>query len=265
MKYFTVKKQENYPIICHIPHGSNSIPKKYRKDFLLSGKDLEIEAQTMGDLYAKELYGPLFKRFGGIASDVSRIAVDMERFEKDRDEPMSKAGMGVLYTITSAGKALRRIDKRRREEYLEEIFRPYHRAFAGLVRECLKKFGTCLILDCHSFPSAPRQYEEDKKKNRPDFCLGTDKLHTPAILKRIFSKAIKGEDYSLKFDSPFKGTIVPLPFYRNKKVFSVLIETNRRLYMDEKTFAKRKNFHKLSRTIDGMAHRASIEFFKSIL
>lgn len=265
MKYYIAKKAKDAPIICHIPHGSIAIPGKFRQDFMLSDKDLKIEAKTMGDLFADQLYDRIFKRFGGLKSNISRIVVDMERCENDRQEPMSKVGMGVLYSKTSAGKMMRRVSEQRREQYLEGFFRPYQEALAALVDDCLGKFGVCLILDCHSFPSKPRKYEPDQKKNRPDICFGTDKKHTPPVLKKIFVREAKKRKFSIKFNSPFRGTIVPLPMHGNKQVFSILIETNRRLYMDEKNFKKKRDFKNISGIIEKMVYEASVSFLKKLI
>lgn len=214
----------------------------------------------MADLFSEELFEDLFEKFGGLKCGLSRIVVDMERFENDKKEPMSGAGMGVLYSKTSEGKMMRRVGRTGRSEYLEDIYRPYHEALSGLVGQCLKKFGKCIILDCHSFPSVPWPYEADRKKNRPDICIGTDKLHTPAALRRILSSDLKAGGFSVKFNSPYSGSIVPLSFYGNKSVHSILLEVNRKLYMDERAFRMKACFDKVSRLISGTVAKSCLIF-----
>jgi N-formylglutamate amidohydrolase len=264
MRFHSINNPKQFPVICHIPHGSIRIPKEFRKDFSLSERGLDMEARILADLYAGELFEDLFERFGGLQCGISRIVVDMERFENDKKEPMSKAGMGVLYSKTSEGKTMRKVGSASRSDYLENIYRPYHETLNGLVGYCLEKFGTCLILDCHSFPSEPRPYEADRKKNRPDICIGTDKQHTPALLKKILSSDLKASGYSVKFDSPYSGSIVPAPFYGNKNVYSIMLEVNRKLYMDEKTFKKKAGFDKVSRLISRTAERSCLAFLDQV-
>ncbi len=250
MKYFSTARIKKLPVICNIPHGSIKIPQKFKKDFIISDQEFAKEAKRMADLYSEDFYSGLLKEYGGIIFNLSRIVMDVERLENDKNEIMSKKGMGVLYTKTETGKAARILNNSSRRTYLNEIYHPYQDFLTKMVSECLSKFGKCLILDCHTFPSAPRPYELDQVKSRPDFCLGTDNFHTPEKLKKILSKNLKNKGFSLKYNSPFSGTIIPMSFYRkNKNVFSIMIETNRRLYMNEGRLIKKDNFDKISKLV----------------
>jgi len=263
MKYFSVIQLKKFPMVCHVPHSSTIIPGKYRPDFLIGKKELEQEAKKLADLYTRELYRPLLREFGGVVFGVSRIVVDPERFENDSKEEMAKVGMGVLYTKTESGRLLRRIEARRREEYLNKIYRPYQLALSRSVKGCLRKFGRCLIIDCHSFPARPRRYDRDKTAQRPDICLGTDKFHTPGRLVVALSKAFRAAGFSVKVNQPFRGAMVPLDFYRrDKRVRSILVEVNRALYMDEKRFSKQRGFARISRTVSRIVSAACHDYLQ---
>lgn len=250
-------------MICHVPHGSTMIPAKYESDFLISSEELRREAWRMADLFTEELYRLAFMKFGGIIARVSRIVADMERFERDEDEGMSRVGMGVLYTKTERGAVMRKISAERRQELLKEIYRPYHHVFTRMVKDRLLQNGRCLILDCHSFPSLPRRYEQEQKKNRPDICIGVDKFHTPAGLKKIFVTEFQRVGFSVKVNQPFSGAIVPRQFYkRNKNAYSVLVEVNRKLYMDEERFTKSRNFSQVAKKVTGALAVACQRFFQ---
>jgi N-formylglutamate deformylase len=250
MEYFEIIKLKEAPTVCNIPHGSIEIPLEFKKDFSVSDQELEIEAKKIADLYTETLFAPLLAEFGGIISKISRIVVDTERFEDDKNEPMSKVGMGALYTKNGAGESIRNINEERKNLLINEVYQPYNLAWAELAKECLSKFGQCLILDCHSFPSEPRPYEPDQSKDRPDICLGTDEFHTPENLKTVFLENFKNEGFSVKYDSPFAGTFVPKEyFYKNALVSSIMIEINRKLYMDEENLLRNDNFDDLSNKI----------------
>jgi N-formylglutamate amidohydrolase len=91
-----------------------------------------------------------------------------------------------------------------------------------------------LIVDCHSFPSVALPYELDQGAQRADFCIGTDAFHTPPAVRDAIVAAVKQAGYSVTVDAPFAGALVPLASYRkDRRVWSVMIEVNRRLYMDE--------------------------------
>jgi N-formylglutamate deformylase len=103
--------------------------------------------------------------------------------------------------------------------------------------------GKALIVDCHSFPGRPLPCDVCQDENRPDFCIGTDAFHTPPGLLRATESAIRSHGYSVGINLPYSGSLVPSATYRrDPNVWSVMIEVNRKLYMDEKTGAKSSGF-----------------------
>lgn len=113
-------------IILHIPHSSKDIPKEYLSLFLLSKEHLEIELLKMTDHYTSELFlveHPLIEK---LHFPVSRLLVDPERFENDEKEPMSKVGMGCIYTRTHDLKPLKKTDKVR-DDLINKFYRPHHK------------------------------------------------------------------------------------------------------------------------------------------
>lgn len=92
--------------IRHIPHSSTEIPESYREPFFLSGEKLDREVLRMTDWYTAEIFGGGGER--DLVFPVSRLLVDVERFENDDEEIMASRGMGVLYTKTHDLRPLRR-------------------------------------------------------------------------------------------------------------------------------------------------------------
>lgn len=248
--YFKVNKNIKSSVVWNIPHSSIFLPKEFYGNFLLQGKALLNEAMSMADLYTDELYEEATKDSNSIISEVSRIIVDIERFYIESDEPMSKVGMSAFYTKTQNGELLRSLTVEAKEILLENIYKPYHEVFKELVESSLKIHGKCLIVDCHSFPSVPRSYESDQSENRPDVCIGTDAYHTPPELKKRLKEKFESAGYTVMYDSPFSGSIVPMKFYNtDKRVSSVMIEINRNLYMNEISFERKNNFEAFSKEL----------------
>ena len=82
--------------------------------------------------------------------------------------------------------------------------------------------------------------------SRPEICIGTDSFHTSKPLKNFLGKLFTGYNFNVKFNDPFKGSIVPKKFYnKDKLVQSVMIEIRRDLYMDEQTGEKSSNFNEI--------------------
>lgn len=208
---------------------------------MLSDRELESELTRLTDSYTDELFDC------GLATPVvfpvSRLVVDPERFLDDVEEPMSKFGMGVVYTKTSTGGPLRKsLTSQARQSLIEKFYNPHHQALTDAVSEALSNYKRCLIIDCHSFPSKPFRYETDLSP-RPDICLGTDSFHTPVWLRDLAGELFGKAGFSVKIDSPFSGAMVPLSYYHTHgAVYSIMIEINRALYMEEKTGRRNAKF-----------------------
>lgn len=227
------------PVILHIPHASRSIPEEFRPDLLLDAAELETELLRMTDAYTDEAAAGDWAAFV-LQAPVSRLVVDVERFRDDESEPMSQIGMGTVYTRTHDGRPLRILDPVKREAMLRRFYDPHHAQFAWSVNEMLQRFRRCLILDVHSFPSKPLPYEPEQSPVRPDICIGTDRFHTPPQLADAALGFFASRGWSVRENSPFAGSIVPLPHYgKERRVASVMVEFNRVLLMDEATGARK--------------------------
>ncbi len=201
----------------------------------------------MTDSYTDELFD-LGGRADVLRFPVSRLLVDPERFREDFDEPMSERGMGAVYTKTHAGKPLKiGFD---RDALLKEYYDPLHQALEDWAAMALKENDTCLIIDCHSFPSEPLPCDLDQSPNRPDFCIGTTAFHTSEGLVNAIKSNLEMVGHSVSIDNPYSGTIVPLLYLSNEpRVQSIMIEVNRHLYMDEKSGKKLAVFQDVQSTV----------------
>lgn len=223
--------------VIHLPHASTIIPAAVRPELLLSDQDLALEVLRMTDHLTDELVAAALSTAQRVCFPVSRLVLDPERFPIDADEPMSRVGMGVIYERTSHGTLLRLPPTSAvRQKHLETYYAPHHAALEASVASALKQYGWCAILDMHSFPSRPLPYELDQASDRPDICIGTDEFHTPALLADEFVRRFSAEALAVVRNRPFGGTIVPMRYFRNdRRVMSIMIEVNRRLYLDEAT------------------------------
>ena len=239
-------------MILHIPHSSRNIPEALRGQFVLDDNALEQEVARVTDAFTDELFAcPDACR---AVFEVSRLVVDVERFSRDRDEPMSRVGQGMLYTRTCLGAPLRReLSEEERRFLKSEYYVRHHELLRRAVRDELLAGGKALIVDCHSYPSRPLPCDVSQDENRPDFCIGTDTFHTPPALLQVVDSAVRGRGYSVGVNSPYSGTLVPSAFYRkNPNVRSVMIEVNRKLYMDEETGTKSSGFESVKDRIQAV-------------
>jgi N-formylglutamate amidohydrolase len=246
------------PIVGHVPHASTRIPARERAGLRLDDAGLAAELARLTDAHTDRLFSWI-RDLGGVmlVNDVSRLVVDPERFPDDDQEPMAAVGQGAVYTLTTTGTPLRRADRAVRRRLMDRWYWPYHRALETIVAGSLERFGTCLILDGHSFASVPLPSEADQDPDRPEVCIGTDPVHTPAPLVEGLALALRNEGFGVAIDRPFTGTLVPLRWYgTDRRVTSLMIEVRRNVYMDEATGAPGAAFDavsaRLARAVRGM-------------
>ena len=234
-------------VTLHIPHASRQVPAQERHSIVLDDAELASELLRMTDAFTDELFPETPVEAGRLVFPISRFVCDVERFPIDEDEPMAARGMGVIYTRTSTGSVLRATpDTASRQAILDRWYWPHHSWLERSVGHVVARHGGGLIIDCHSFPSVALPYEPDQTGPRADFCIGTDRFHTPSSVRDALVRAVKEAGCSVSIDRPFAGALVPLSFYRqDRQVSSVMIEVNRRLYMDERSGRKNAEFEQV--------------------
>ena len=180
---------------------------------------------------------------------VSRLVLDPERFIDDDNEVMNEVGMGVVYGKTSNGDPLRRdITADEKQSLIDKYYIPHHDRLNSLTEEALMR-GEVQIIDCHSFSSKPLKYELNQEKKRPDICIGTNNLVEDKLLVDYLKKHIELEGYTVEINKPFSGSILPSRYMNNKRVSSIMIEINRKIYLNEKTGKRSKQYHKTKRLV----------------
>ncbi len=235
-------------MIFNIPHASHLIPDNERPSLLLTDQELYTELLRVTDWHTDIVFGSA-AREGDIVVQfpVSRLVLDPERFLEDAIEPMSSCGVGVIYVKSSLGGRLRNpVSGEMRQRLLDTYYHPHHRKLADAVSDEIVRHGQSLIVDCHSFSSVPLHYDLDQSPNRPDICIGTDAFHTPTPLLEAVLDTFSSMGYSVEINRPYSGCIVPENYYlQDKRVSSIMVELNRKLYMNEATGEKRNKLGRI--------------------
>jgi N-formylglutamate amidohydrolase len=221
------------PLLLHIPHDATAIPAEDRRDFLLSEEELRAESLRLTDAHTAALYAEGLPPEDFVRAEVSRLVVDVERFADDAQEPCARVGMGATYVRTSDGRPLRALTPQRRAELMARHYWPHHRALDAAAVARLARFGRCLILDAHSYPTGPLPTQLASGPS-PEIGIGTQPGHTPPELSDLAVDFFRAHGYSVGVDVPFSGAMVPNAcFGREPRLWSVMIEVRRDLYMDE--------------------------------
>ena len=227
-----------YPpwVVLHVPHDSLDVPQAVREQFLSGDHELALELTRMTDHLTLALFGEPCSAAVVVRAPVSRLVVDVERFQDDLLEPMAARGMGAVYTLTSHEQPLRReLSASERDVLIQRYYRAHHDRLEAAVAAALDAFNRCLVIDCHSFPATALPYERaDPAAVRPDICIGTDEFHTSVVLGSAFVRAFQREGWRVSLNEPFAGALVPSSRYRkDRRVEAVMVEINRGLYLRE--------------------------------
>jgi N-formylglutamate deformylase len=233
-------------LILHIPHSSTVLP--FKEGYCVSDEILNHEILKLTDWYTDDLFEN--KIDCSIKANFSRIFCDTERFSDDNEEVMAHFGMGVLYEKTDTGEPLRNVTPELRKHILNNYYWKHHNHLSESVSIQLEQFGKATIVDCHSFPQIPIIRALDKSDFRPDFNIGTDAFHTSQKLINLSIDFFNERGFSLGLDSPYSGSIVPMDYYqKNNKVQSIMLEINRKLYINEPSNEKSTRYPEIKQVV----------------
>ena len=239
----------NKHYLIHLPHCGTKIPNKYLNDYFLEKKELEHNIYNYCDLYTDELFNQMFKNFGGVKSPYSRLFFDPERFGNDDEEKMyKKYRLGWFYENSILSKKpLRKIDNK---NSIRKYFENHHKELNEKTEEKLKLYDKCTVIDCHSF-SNERYWFHNKELSLPDICIGFEDNHIDETLVDIIKNEF--ECYDIGINTPYNGSLVPTNYWgKDFRVKSVMIEINKKLYLESDNITKNKHFNTIKGNIDNI-------------
>lgn len=214
-------------VIVHIPHASVEVPKVFKERLIIDEDEFEKENVFEAD-YLVDTFKP--KNQIVVSSKYSRMFCDVERFKEN--EEMEKYGMGLEYQKDSNGNCFVKIDDVLKECCYKH-YDNHHNLLNEIVSNCIKKYGTCIIIDLHSF-SDEYVYKLFAKRNCPDICIGFNEGDYDSNIIELVSKLFVDNGYTVNFNYPYSGTIIPSDYLgkKNTGITSIMIEINKRVYLN---------------------------------
>ena len=236
-------------LIINIPHSSLKIPRMYYKKALLTKEDINKENLFLCDLYTDKFINN--KNCYIVKFKYSRMFCDVEKFKDDSKEIMSKIGMGVIYTKDSNGNKIINVDSEYKNKIINTYYDKYHSKMDTLITRILKKEENCYIIDLHSFSDLQAK-KTLNLTNCPDICIGIDDDFKDDIINKKIIDFFKENGYSVQINYPYEGSFVPNIVYKNKfnNVKSIMIEINKRIYLNKDYTIKEKQFNQLKDNIN---------------
>jgi len=164
--------------------------------------------------------------------------------------PRVAAGLGVIPRVVASGEEIysRKLAYAEAAQRIERCWRPYHAALAAEIAATRRRFGCCVLIDCHSMPSAGGPLDRDNGWDRVDFVLGDCRSTScaPSLTNHV-EAALRRLGYSVARNNPYSGGFVTQHYGRPAEgVHALQIEVNRALYLDEATFRRGPGFARLA-------------------
>jgi len=219
-------------LLLHVPHSSKDFPNGH------TFEDLNEAERLLIDYYTDELFVPQDKYpwIESIIFKKCRLYCDVERLPHD---PLERNGLGIVY--------------HRKEEknppFCDDVYKAkldYISHSNTVTSKLLRMSPRTLLIDCHSFSSQPTLLVPNP--SNVDICIGFNEdwskptEHTIDTVLQYFD----GLGYKVGVNTPFSNSKtfeVPVDYH------SLMLEVNKRLYMDEGTCIKNEGFEVLRQNI----------------
>lgn len=247
-------------VIFASPHSGSIYPA----DLISRAKVTAHQLRRNEDIYIDHLFhssvaagAPFLKAlFPRAVLDVNRAETELpdhwlpkiKGHPNPQPTPRAVAGLGIVPThlsevlpIYKKLPTLKDVQAR-----IDQLYRPYHDALAGLVDEAKNRFGHVLLVDCHSMPGFTPM-----GARRPDIILGDrfgTSCHPDTLLQ--FRTLFEQSGYSVGVNYPYAGGYTTT-FYGapDEGVEAIQIEINRDLYVNPITLSPKSGYVKLTEDI----------------
>jgi N-formylglutamate amidohydrolase len=139
------------------------------------------------------------------------------------------AGLGVIPRIVRDGLEIygTRLPAREANFRIEHFYKPYHKALASLAAAAHAKFGTAIVVDCHSMPPPAKGQ---------DVVLGDCHGQSASPALSAEAQRLLGElGFTVARNAPYAGGYTTNLYGRPRdKTHAIQIEISRGLYLDER-------------------------------
>lgn len=245
------------PVLLSVPHSGRDYP-----DWLIASacQGRAALASVEDPLVDRLAWRAIQRGVGAVIARAPRAAVDCNRGEEEVDPaiiegarrgPMSaraRGGLGIIPARTQQHGYLWRgaVTRRQLDDRLDQAHRPYHRAVADQLDLLLDRFGSALLLDCHSMPppaaGIPPIVFGDCHGRSADRWIGDT---ARAIARR--------EGFEAGLNNPFAGGhVVERHGAPSRGVHAIQIEIDRRVYLDPEMRAPGPGFDRAAALIEAL-------------
>ncbi|MBR1398565.1 MAG: N-formylglutamate amidohydrolase [Alphaproteobacteria bacterium] len=250
----------NYPLLLSVPHSGTYFPPEFLQNVKFDEKNLRRNE----DIFVDELVkGAVDGGITAMKMEVSRTFIDLNRDRLELDPQMfynypenkeilfdkhCRVGLGVVHRINYKRENIYDglLDYAEVESRLKYVYDVYHNRLNQLIAKCVKKFGFCLLLDCHSMPSKICTIIDSRKGI--DICLGNlFSQSCPQEMSDLLATQFWNKNYTVEFNCPYSGAFITFNYCQPRRnMYTLQLEINRGLYADEENLQKSEDFYEVA-------------------
>lgn len=250
----------NYPLLLSVPHSGTYFPPEFLQNVKFDEKNLRRNE----DIFVDELVkGAVDGGITAMKMEVSRTFIDLNRDRLELDPQMfynypenkeilfdkhCRVGLGVVHRINYKRENIYDglLDYSEVENRLKYVYDVYHNRLNQLIAKCIKKFGFCLLLDCHSMPSKICTIIDSRKGI--DICLGNlFSQSCPQEMSDLLATQFWNKNYTVEFNCPYSGAFITFNYCQPRRnMYTLQLEINRGLYADEENLQKSEDFYEVA-------------------
>ncbi len=249
---------QTVPFVFASPHSGADYPPSFLASSRLDATALRRSEDAFIDelFFAAADYGaPLLRaHFPRAFVDPNREPFELDPAMFDGplpgycrvDTPRVVAGLGTIARVVTNGAEIyrRRLRFDEAKDRIERHYMPYHASLRRLIDSTVARFGTCILIDCHSMPSIGGPMDSDMGLRRVDSVLG-DRFGSScaSALTTAAADVLESNGLSVRRNVPYAGGYTTGHYGDPRNgVHALQIEINRALYMDEDNVQAIKTF-----------------------
>ena len=245
------------PVIVDVSRSGREYPEEFRSNvpFTVLHDNVSMYVDHLWSQAPNLGATMLYASFPSFWIDANRneLDIDPELIEGEWPVPLqptvSKRGLGLLKSKSRYGEPVheRKLTVAEVMERLEKYHRPYYAELAQNIERLKSAFGFVAQLSCHCMSAVGAPTHPDPGQDRPDFNLGNvnGKTSSAEFVDFVAAK-IKSLGYSCGMNFPYNGGELNSRFGDPAHgVESIMVEINKKLFMDVKTFRKTAGFDRL--------------------
>jgi N-formylglutamate amidohydrolase len=209
----------------------------------------------------------LYALFPNTYIDTNRSELDIDPELLDGKWPVplkpsaSLRGLGLLKTKSRYGEVFHegKLTVADVMARLENYHRPYHAELKDNIDRMHKAWGFVYQISCHCMSAVGAPTHPDPGQERADFCIGNldGKTATPEFMEFLHA-TIKDLGHTCTVNVPYSGGELNNRYGRPEAgIESVMLEINKKLFMDIKTFKKTDNFENIRADLKKLMQKIS--------